>query len=227
MLPDGWDLRVQSAQVTPWIAVNPNADRINVAAQRGTCGSVLEHYKALIRLRHHLPVVAHGNFSMLDGFSTGVVAFVRKYEDTELLVRTVLQHCPQGENVEIADLGTGSGAIALAIARERPRAHVLALDWSAAALDVARSNAERLRIGNVKFVCSDWFATLTDRHFDVIVSNPPYIAFGDAHLTQGDLRFEPAAVNYFLLSANCEANHLDDNVTCLLLGIGSEKTIAT
>jgi release factor glutamine methyltransferase len=136
-------------------------------------------------------LTGHREFWTLDLHITSDVLIPR--EDTELLVRIALQHCPQGDNVEIADLGTGSGAIALAIARERPRAHVLALDSSAAALDVARSNAERLRIGNVEFVCSDWFATLTDRRFDVIVSNPPYIASRDAHLTQGDLRFEPTA----------------------------------
>lgn len=113
-------------------------------------------------------------------------------EDTELLVRTTLRHCPQGEKVDIADLGTGSGAIALAIANERPRARLVALDSSMAALDVARSNAKRLRIGNVEFVHSDWFEAIKERRFDIIVSNPPYIASNDAHLSTGDLRFEPA-----------------------------------
>jgi release factor glutamine methyltransferase len=113
-------------------------------------------------------------------------------EDTELLVRTALRHCPQGEKVDVADLGTGSGAIALAIAHERPQARVVAVDSSTAALDVARGNAERLRITNVEFVHSDWFAALPARRFDIIVSNPPYIASNDPHLSAGDLRFEPA-----------------------------------
>jgi release factor glutamine methyltransferase len=136
-------------------------------------------------------LTGHREFWSLDLRVTPDVLIPR--EDTELLVRIALKHCAQGTNVEIADLGTGSGAIALAIARERPRAHVVALDSSATALEIARSNAERLQIGNVEFVCSDWFTALGARQFDMIVSNPPYIASGDAHLTQGDLRFEPAA----------------------------------
>jgi release factor glutamine methyltransferase len=135
-------------------------------------------------------LTGHREFWSLDLRITPDVLIPR--EDTELLVRVVLRHCPQSENVEIADLGTGSGAIALAIARERPRSLVIAVDSSAAALDVARANADRLRIGNIEFVRSDWFAALAQRQFDAIVSNPPYIASGDAHLSQGDLRFEPA-----------------------------------
>lgn len=111
--------------------------------------------------------------------------------ETELLVELALQRIPQSEKVEIADLGTGSGAIALAIASARPQVRVLATDASAAALYVARGNAQRLGLGNVDFVQGDWCAALGDRLFDLIVSNPPYIAENDAHLAQGDLRFEP------------------------------------
>jgi release factor glutamine methyltransferase len=135
-------------------------------------------------------LTGHREFWSLDLRVTPDVLIPR--EDTELLVRVALRHCPQGEKVDIADLGTGSGAIALAIANDRPRARIVALDSSIAALDVARGNAERLRIGNVEFIHSDWFDALGDRLFDVIVSNPPYIAAGDAHLSSGDLRFEPA-----------------------------------
>ena len=113
--------------------------------------------------------------------------------ETELLVELGLQRIPQVEKVEVADLGTGSGAVALALAHERPHARVLASDASAAALAVARGNAQRLGIGNVEFVLSDWFAAFGGRCFDVIVSNPPYIAEDDPHLGQGDLRFEPCA----------------------------------
>ena len=113
--------------------------------------------------------------------------------ETELLVERALQKIPQGAQVDIADLGTGSGAVALALARERPHARVLASDASAAALVVARGNAQRLRIGNVEFLESDWFAAIGARRFDIVVTNPPYIAENDAHLGQGDLRFEPLA----------------------------------
>ena len=93
--------------------------------------------------------------------------------------------------MQVADLGTGSGAIALAIAHDRPNSRVLATDASRAALAVAQGNAERLRLGNVEFVPGDWCVALGSRRLDLIVSNPPYIAAADVHLTQGDLRFEP------------------------------------
>lgn len=94
-------------------------------------------------------------------------------------------------DVTILDLGTGTGAIALAIAKHRPQAYVTALDASQAALNIAIENAGNLNIPNVKFILSDWFSALIDEKFDVIVSNPPYIEATDAHLKQGDLRFEP------------------------------------
>ena len=113
--------------------------------------------------------------------------------ETEVLVELALQRIPADADCNVADLGTGSGAIALAVARARPQARVVATDVSGAALDVARGNAERLRIGNVEFRLGDWYAGLAGEPFDVIVSNPPYIAEGDPHLREGDLRFEPAA----------------------------------
>jgi release factor glutamine methyltransferase len=111
--------------------------------------------------------------------------------ETELLVELALRHIPQSKKVDIVDLGTGSGAIALAIAHERPQSRVVATDASEEALSVARINAARLGIGNVEFIWSDWFDGLSRMMFDVIVSNPPYIASNDNHLSQGDLRFEP------------------------------------
>jgi release factor glutamine methyltransferase len=113
--------------------------------------------------------------------------------ETELLVELALERIPRDRAFRIADLGTGSGAIALALARERPLARVTATDASATALDVARGNAERLGVGNVGFAAGDWYAALGDARFDLIVSNPPYVAADDAHLAQGDLRFEPAS----------------------------------
>ena len=138
--------------------------------------------------------------------------------DTELLVELALQRIPLHGAFRVLDLGTGSGAIALSIAHARPDIEVMAVDASQEALDVARENARRLLvqhesahistkpsvlseaegsvrtdflIGNVSLLRSDWFSALTRERFDLIVSNPPYIADGDAHLAQGDLRFEP------------------------------------
>ncbi|MBU1424486.1 MAG: peptide chain release factor N(5)-glutamine methyltransferase [Gammaproteobacteria bacterium] len=118
--------------------------------------------------------------------------------ETELLVELALKYLtsPQpspekGEGIRVLDLGTGSGAIALSIAHSRPDVAVMAVDASEAALEVARENAQRLGIANVRFLQSDWFSALAGQRFDLIVSNPPYIAAGDAHLTQGDVRFEP------------------------------------
>jgi release factor glutamine methyltransferase len=101
----------------------------------------------------------------------------------------------RSDALKILDLGTGTGAIALAIAKRRPQAFIVAVDASQVALDVAIGNAENLNITNINFVLSDWFSALSQdnykQNFDVIVSNPPYIEVSDIHLTQGDLRFEP------------------------------------
>ncbi|ANB16777.1 peptide chain release factor N(5)-glutamine methyltransferase [Dokdonella koreensis] len=111
--------------------------------------------------------------------------------DTERLVELALQRIAPESDVAVADLGTGSGAIALALASERPRARILATDLSAAALGVARTNAARLGIANVEFVRGDWAGALGTRRFALIASNPPYIRADDPHLGQGDLRHEP------------------------------------
>lgn len=112
--------------------------------------------------------------------------------ETELLVEAVLERLPRSEPWTVLDLGTGSGCIAITVACEREAARVTAVDASAAALEVARGNAAALG-ARVEFIESDWFAGLAGRRFDLIVSNPPYVASGDPHLARGDLRFEPPA----------------------------------
>ncbi len=111
--------------------------------------------------------------------------------ETETLVELALERIPLNAAWHIADLGTGSGAIALAIARERPHCHIIATDISPAALDIARSNAFRLKVNNIRFVEGSWCQPLAGDYFEMIVSNPPYIHPADSHLQQGDLRFEP------------------------------------
>ena len=111
--------------------------------------------------------------------------------ETETLVALALEKIPSDAGVCIADLGTGTGAIALAIASERPRSEIIATDSSARALEVARKNARRLDIRNIRFAQGTWCAALPDRLFDFILSNPPYIAESDPHLEAGDVRHEP------------------------------------
>ncbi len=110
--------------------------------------------------------------------------------ETELLIDCALEYLRGGERV--LDLGTGSGVIAVTLACERPIARIVAVEQSAAALAVARRNARALAPSAIEFVQGSWFDSVTLRDFDLIVSNPPYIAAADAHLGQGDLRFEPA-----------------------------------
>jgi release factor glutamine methyltransferase len=126
--------------------------------------------------------------------------------DTETLVEAALRLIPEtppspqpspasgrGSTLRILDLGTGCGAIAIAIAVHRPAAAITAVDQSEAALAIARKNAEKLGATNLRLLKSDWFSALKDERFDFIVSNPPYIADADPHLSQGDLRFEPSS----------------------------------
>jgi release factor glutamine methyltransferase len=110
--------------------------------------------------------------------------------ETEQLVELALDQFPAGSQGSVLELGTGSGAIAIALAHERPSLRIKATDISESALAVARRNARDHGI-EIEFVLSDWFAALGPETFDLVVSNPPYVAAGDAHLELGDLRFEP------------------------------------
>jgi release factor glutamine methyltransferase len=136
-------------------------------------------------------ILGHREFYGLDFTVTPDVLIPRP--DTELLVELALERIPSKASCRVLDLGTGSGAIAISIASQRPQAQMTAVDSCNAALAVARTNAEKLQTPNVRLLQSDWFAALEGETFDVIVSNPPYIAADDVHLKQGDLRFEPAS----------------------------------
>lgn len=111
--------------------------------------------------------------------------------ETEDLVACCLNLLAQRENLRVLDLGTGSGAIAIALAIERPSWQIIASDKSAEALAVAAKNIQSLQLSNVHCVESDWFSAFENQRFNAIISNPPYLAWYDPHLEQGDLRYEP------------------------------------
>ncbi|MDH3326061.1 MAG: peptide chain release factor N(5)-glutamine methyltransferase [Gammaproteobacteria bacterium] len=113
--------------------------------------------------------------------------------ETEHLVEAALDYLPKSENKSVLDLGTGSGAIVLALASERPSNEYFAVDFSVEALKVAKHNAEKLNISGVTFSQSSWFSELESQKFDLIISNPPYIELNDEHLKQGDVASEPVS----------------------------------
>jgi len=112
--------------------------------------------------------------------------------ETETLIEFILSHFADRKQLRMLDMGTGTGAIAIAVAKEMPGWQIVASDISAAALELARHNSEKLKSENISFIQSDWFQNISAKDFDLIVSNPPYIAADDPHLSQGDVRFEPA-----------------------------------
>jgi len=156
-------------------------------------GSALQaHYFALIARRAHGEPLAYltgeREFWSLSLRVTPAVLVPRP--ETELVVERALALLGP-EPAHIADLGTGSGAIALALAQERPRWQVTATDQSAVALEVAAQNAHALGLGSVRFLQGNWFAPLSGERFDLIASNPPYIAEGDPALLDAALQHEP------------------------------------
>ena len=171
-------------------AVSPtDAARFDALVQRRVCGEPVAY------------LTGSRGFWTLDLAVTPATLIPRP--ETELLVEQALARMPADTAVRVADLGTGSGAVALALAKERPLAQLVATDASCDALDVARGNAQRNALVNVEFRHGDWLTPVLGERFDVIVSNPPYIADHDPHLDQGDLRFEPA------LALSCGVDGLD------------------
>jgi release factor glutamine methyltransferase len=167
-----------------WLAAHPEAcpDGSEVAAFKAYCARRVDGEPIAY-------IVGEREFYGLSLEVTPAVLIPRP--ETELLVDLALARLPIDSALRVLDLGTGSGAIALAIAHERPHARVVAVDASSAALVVAQKNAQRHGLANVEFIESDWYANVPNERFALIVSNPPYVAGTDPHLAEGDLRFEP------------------------------------
>ncbi len=111
--------------------------------------------------------------------------------DTETLVEAALEHISKNDRANILDLGTGSGCIALALAKERPNANITACDNSELCIDTAKLNAESLNIKNITMITSDWFNSIEFNHFNLIISNPPYIAYDDDNIDYSVEKYEP------------------------------------
>lgn len=143
--------------------------------------------------------------------------------DSEVLVEQALSWLP-ADPCAILDLGTGTGAIAIALASERTDCQVTGVDRIAAAVALAQHNGAKLNLPNARFLQSDWFSALVAQRFQLIVSNPPYIDAADHHLSQGDVRFEPASALVaddqgladIKIIASCAGNYLADNGWLLL-----------
>lgn len=152
-----------------------------------------ERFETLIERRAHGEPVAYllgrKGFWSLDLAVSGAVLVPRP--ETETLVEAALARLPADKPASVADLGTGSGAIALAIAAERPDCRIIGIEADPDALSVARDNVRRLGLVNVECRAGDWFAPLAGESHDLIAANPPYVAEGDPHLA--DLAFEPRA----------------------------------
>ena len=150
-------------------------------------------YAALVERRccgePHAYLVGSREFYGMDFVVTPAVLIPRP--ETELLVEAALERLPADRELRVLDLGTGSGVLAITLARLRPMAQVTAVELSADALTVARVNAIRRGVEHVRLLQSDWFAGVAGERFDLIVCNPPYVATGDPHRQSGDLRFEP------------------------------------
>ena len=134
-------------------------------------------------------LTGHQEFWSLD-FKVNEAVLIPRQE-TELLVELALKFFPQNDSLKMVDLGTGSGAIALSLAIERPMWRITATDISEQALGIARLNARQLGVSSVCFLKSNWCEQLTDSPYDLMVSNPPYIAQDDVHLQAPNMRYEP------------------------------------
>ncbi len=153
----------------------------------------LATYQSLIQQRQHGTPVAHltgkREFWSLNLNVNNSTLIPRP--ETETLIEFILTKFNAKKNLKLIDMGTGTGAIAIALATEKSQWNIFACDISEQAIQLAALNSQQHQTDNIRFIQSDWFNNIADDDFDIIVSNPPYIANDDLHLSQGDVRFEP------------------------------------
>ncbi len=190
------DLNAVDARVLLQHTLQTNRARLTAHPERVLSQAERDQFCAVIERRKNGEPVAYiigeREFFGLRFKTTPSVLIPRP--ETELLVEQALARISAHLSTRVLDLGTGSGAIAIAIAQQRPFARMLAVDSDADALEIATYNGRHLlgeEASSVEFRLSDWFSAVAEESFDMIVSNPPYVADDDPHLAQGDLRFEP------------------------------------
>lgn len=173
--------------------LNSNAAFLIAHAEQPLDAELVDHFQQLLARRVAGEPVAYltGERGFYDLVFEVTPDVLIPRPETELLVELALSKISSIRQCRILDLGTGSGAIAVTLAKYRPDSCVTAVDLSTGALAVAKKNAKKHDVRNINFIEANWFSGVSGEKFDVIVANPPYIAEGDSHLQEGDLRFEP------------------------------------
>jgi len=181
------------AEVLICFALNWDRSKLYTDSNSHLKDNQIEKISALIKKREHGEPVAYivgkQEFWSMDLKVTSETLIPRP--ETEHLVEAVLAKISKNHSAKICELGTGSGAISIAILKERPNCTMIATDISQQALNVAKQNADLYASNNLEFFQSNWFENIEETHFDIVVSNPPYIAKDDIHLNKGDLLYEP------------------------------------
>jgi release factor glutamine methyltransferase len=206
------------------IKLYSHSDKVLDHRQIAALENFIAHRQNYLPMAH---IIGYKEFWSLD-FKVSLATLIPR-PATECLVAYILEH-KSHHPLKVLDLGTGTGAIAISIAKERPSWEITAVDLNPSALSMARQNAIAHHCKNIKFLQSNWFSRLVGMNFDVIISNPPYIAKNDVHLLQGDIQHEPRLAlvsedeGYFdlnLLIAHSK-KHLDAQ-GMLLLEHGSQQ----
>ncbi|MDT8281682.1 MAG: peptide chain release factor N(5)-glutamine methyltransferase [Gammaproteobacteria bacterium] len=224
------------AQVLLTFILDCNTAHLAAWPEKKLSSQEIIHYQKLIHQRSQGVPVAYltgsREFWSLN-FTVNDSTLIPRPE-TETLIEFILQKFGDKNNLKLLDMGTGTGAIAISIAREKPDWSVFASDTSAQALQLAALNKKNLQT-DITLIKSDWFSNIAENNFDIIVSNPPYISDNDPHLSQGDVRFEPATA---LVSGNTgmddiehlcwhAKNHLIDNGWLIIEhGYNQEQLVA-